>query len=357
MKTSLKIGSTIAVVACLTLAGCSATETAEQNAATGDNGGDQVLTVSIFGGSWGSAINEHVIKPFEQETGIKVRSVESTSTVALGKMRQDPNAFDVALLDSGVSELSRAEGLVATMPEGKLSHLDELADEARVSDDDGLWAVTMGFSALGIAYNTEKVTDPPTAWADLWDPKYAGKVTVPTPETTGGLPLLIQAAKLAGGGINDIEPGFKKMSELDVVAFFNSSGNASNLLQSGEATVAAHYNPGAWPLADQGLPIEWIAPEEGALGQASNWHVSSTTDKADLALQFIDFASSAKAQEGLAQDLYVAPANKNVEVTGEASARMPYGEGGSLSDLKFSDWNVINEHRSEWQGFLRIADP
>jgi putative spermidine/putrescine transport system substrate-binding protein len=338
----------LATVAALTVAGCGAAEQAEEDAASGNEGGSDTLTVSVFGGSWGTAIEDNIIKPFEEETGVEVRAVESTSTLALGKMRQDAGIFDVALLDSGVSEVAREEGVVATLDEDSLTHLEELDDRAQLRDDDGLWAVTMGFWALGIAYNTEEVEQAPTSWEDFWDERYAGAVSVPTPATTGGLPFLIQAAEMNGGGADNVAPGFEKLEKLDVAAFFDSSGTASNLLQSGEAVVSAHYNPGAWPMADQGLPIEWVAPEEGALAADSRWHLGEGSSKQELATEFINFASSAEAQQGLAEDLYVAPANTSVELNEETRARMPYGADGSLKDLQFSDWETINKHRSEW---------
>lgn len=338
-----------AVVACLTASACSAAEQAEQQAESGSSGGDSdVLTVSIFGGSWGTAVEDNVIKPFEEEHDVEIRPVESTSTVALGKLRQDSGAFDVALLDSGVSELARAGGLVQTIPEKDLSNLSDLSDRAVLRDDDGVWAVTMGFWALGIAYNTEEVDDPPTSWSDLWDETYAGAVTVPSPDTTGGLPMLVQAASMNGGSEKNVDPGFDKLAELDVAAYFDSSGTASNLIQSGEAIIGAHYNPGAWPMTDQGLPIEWVAPKEGALAADSRWHIADGASNPELAREFIDFASSADAQAGIAEDLYVAPANTKVELSEETQGRMPYGADGSLSDLQFSDWNDINKHRSEW---------
>jgi putative spermidine/putrescine transport system substrate-binding protein len=333
----------------LAMSGCGAAQQAEQEAQSGtDSGGGQTLTVSVFGDSWGEAIQENIIKPFEAEHDVTIQTVESTSTLALGKMRQDPGVFDVALLDSGVSEVARAENLVATLPEEQLTNLPDLSDRAQLRDQEGLWAVTMGFWALGLAFNTEQVDRPPSAWADLWDERYAGRVTVPTPDTTGGLPFLIQAAELNGGGVDNIQPGFDAIAKLDVAAFFDSSGTASNLMQSGEATVAAHYNPGAWPMTDQGLPIEWVAPEEGPLAADSRWHLSAGTDQKDLAAKFIDFASSAAAQQGLAKDLFVAPANTTVELDQQTQARMPYGAEGSLEDMTFPDWETINKHRSEW---------
>ncbi|TCP57473.1 putative spermidine/putrescine transport system substrate-binding protein [Tamaricihabitans halophyticus] len=338
----------LTMIVSLFAASCGLAERAEQAARSGEDGGGNVLTVSVFGGDWGNAIQQHVIDRFEQQTGVTVRVQINTSTLALGQLRQDPGIYDVVLLDSGVSELARAEDLVATLPEKQLTNLGRLTNRAALRDQGGLWAVTMGFWSLGIAYNTEKVAQPPSSWADLWDPKFAGRVAVPTPATTGGLPLLLASAEMFGRGPSDVDAGFTRLEQLKVAAYADSSGTASNLLQSGEAVVAAHYNSGTWPLADQGLPIGWVAPKEGALAADSRWHLAAGSPKRDLAAQFIDFASGVAAQQGLVDDLYLAPADESVQPTGKAAERMPWGASGSLKDLRFPDWNVINAHRQEF---------
>ncbi|MEU6721728.1 ABC transporter substrate-binding protein [Nonomuraea sp. NPDC046802] len=337
--------------AALLASACGNVIDAQNQAKSGsDHGGEgKLLRVAIFGGSWEKGIRQSVITPFEKETGIRVQAEIGTSTVTLGKLRQSPDAVDVALLDSGVSETARAEKLVATLPQDKIPALPELADRAKLRDREGIWALTMGYWALGLAYNSEKVKTPPTSWDDLWAPANAGKVAIPAPATTGGLPLALLAAGHAEAkGDTDLAPGLTKLRDLNAVSFFDSSGAASNLLQSGEAAVAAHYNSGAWPLADQGLPIKWVAPKEGALAADSRWHVTAKARNVEAAYKFLDFASRKQAQEGLVKTIYLAPANTTAVIPETVRGRMPYGPDGSLDDLLYVDWEMINKNKSKW---------
>ncbi|NKX17048.1 hypothetical protein HGG75_22640 [Ochrobactrum pseudogrignonense] len=62
-----------------------------------------------------------------------------------------------------------------------------------------------------ILYNPKQVSPAPTSYADLWDPKYAGRV--------GVIDLQYQttiesAAMIAGGSASDYEPGKAKLLEL-----------------------------------------------------------------------------------------------------------------------------------------------
>lgn len=316
----------------------------------GNQSSSDELTIAIFGGSWGESIKENIVKPFEKEHGVKVNLVEGTSTVTLSKLKQEKNSptIDIALMDSGISELSFQEGLVDEIDVSKLSNAKDLIPLGFQKSGDKTYGVVLGYWGLGIAYNPKKVKTPPTSWLDLWKSEYQNKVTIPTPETTGGLPLLMKLAELNGGGVNDIGKGFEKVKSLKTVAYFNGSGAASNLFQSGEVIIGAHYGGPVWALKDEGASIEFVIPKEGVLGAGSYWHIVKGSPNKELALKFLDKAISVDAQKGIAEQLYLAPVNKKVKLSEETAAKMPYGKNGSIEDIDFPDYVLINKHRDAW---------
>lgn len=345
----MKIGRIIAVTLIIftLLVGCG--KPAQPNAG-GKQTGDNQLTIAIFGGSWGDAIKKNIIKSFEEKYGVKVNLVEGTSTVTFSRLKQEKNAptIDIALMDSGISELAYQEGLVDELDPGKIPNAVNLIPKGLQKNGEKPYAVALGYWGLGIAYNSEKIKNPPLSWLDLWKSEYKNKLTIPTPETTGGLPFLLKIAELSGGSADQIDKGFEKIKELDTVAYFNGSGAASNLYQSGEAVVGAHYGGPVWALKDQGVPIEFIIPKEGSIGAGSYWHIVKGSPNKDLALKFLNEAISEHAQQGIADQLYLAPVNKNVKLSKKTAARMPYGPNGKLEDLYFPDYNLINKHREAW---------
>ena len=50
----------------------------------------------------------------------------------------------------------------------------------------------------------------------------------------------------------------------------------------GEAIIGAHFNVGAWDLADKGLPIGFVVPKEGAWATDARLHLVKGTPKKDL---------------------------------------------------------------------------
>ena len=53
------------------------------------------------------------------------------------------------------------------------------------------------------------MVDAPTSWADLWDPKFKGKLAMPDLTASGSYQVLVMAAKINGGDENNIDPGFE----------------------------------------------------------------------------------------------------------------------------------------------------
>lgn len=339
------------LIALLVLAGCGKPAAPSgNNQATPPPQGEQILTVAIFGGSWGDAIKKHLIEPFQAKHNVKVNVVEGTSTVTLSKLKQEKASpsIDIALMDSGISELAFQEELVDTFDRSTLSNTTQIINEGFQTNGDKTFGVALGYWGLGLAYNPEKIKDPPTSWQDLWKTEFQDVVTIPTPATTGGLPFLMKMAEMDAGSAENVDAGFKKIKELKAVAYFNGSGAASNLYQSGEAWIGAHYGGPVWSLKDQGVPIEFVVPKEGVLGAGSFWHIVKGTKNKELAMAFLNEALGKEAQQGIAESLYLAPVNKEVHLSEKAAERMPYGKNGSIVDLQMPNYQLINTHREEW---------
>ncbi|QFT99912.1 Spermidine/putrescine-binding periplasmic protein precursor (plasmid) [Roseovarius sp. THAF8] len=317
------------------------------------------LNVSAYGGSWGDALSACVFKPFEEETGISVVLEPSASTVTLSKLQAEASApvTDVAWMDGGVSELARDSGVVQAINPDQAPALENVADQAKYNTDSGeIYAVGNGYFAVGIVYNSQEITTPPTSWEDLWNPEYAGRVILPSAVNSIGVPMLAVFNDLAGGTLDDLSPAAEKLADLDVALFFDSSGVANSGFQTGEGVIGAHYATQAFTMADSGLPIAYAIPKEGAMASDIRVHIVKGTDQLEAAHKLVDFAVRPAQAGCLAAELQVGPATMGIELPEDVAARMPWGEGGSLDDLDVADWTAINAHRDALtETWTRIA--
>ena len=170
---------------------------------------------------------ERVLAPaFEEATGaiIETLGMRSSDQVARLRIEKDNASMDVLWIDFGEAQLLAKESLLAKVDESDLPNLRYVRDEAR--GPAGIAPITFS-SALGFLYNQERLPEPPASWAELWAPHLRGELALFDFGSTLGPVFLAMAARTAGGGESDIEPGFEKLAELSEHAVvFQSSGLA-----------------------------------------------------------------------------------------------------------------------------------
>jgi putative spermidine/putrescine transport system substrate-binding protein len=307
------------------------------------------ITVAWFGGSWGEAFNECIARPFTQETGIKVIPEVGTSTVTLAKLQQEKNApkIDVAFIDGGVSELAQAAGVADNLDPAAIPNLKNVVPQAIYKDGSDNYAAAVYYFSLGIAYNKDKIKRAPESWSDLWKPEFADAVTIPSVSNSAGVPFVVFLNRLEHGTSGDYKPAFDKLKALKANLLFDSSGAATNAFQSGEVVIGAHFNSSAADLAAKGLPIGFAVPKEGAWASDARLHLVKNSPKKKAAEQFINTALSAPAQACMAEKISVGPVLEKVTVSPKAQPMLPWGENGSVKDLRLVDWGEINRDRAK----------
>lgn len=337
MKTGLQTRLTAALV----LAAASAAASSMAQASE--------VRVAWYGGNWGEAFKTCIADPFTARTDIRVIPEIGTSNTTLAKLRQQQArpTIDVAFLDGGISEIAQADGLLAELDPAAVTNMALLHPEAIYRDgQQQAFAVGAGYYSLGLTYNTSEITKAPESWEALWDPAYAGAVIVPSPANSAGVPFVVFLASISQTPLTDLSPVYQKLRRLDVTTYFDSSGSASNAFQSGEAVIGAHFNVGAWDLADKGLPIGFTVPKEGVWATDARLHLVKDAPQSENGKQFINQALTPEAASCLAERLYLGPAVKDAVVPEAVAAKMPWGPTGSIANLNLLDWTEVNSLRA-----------
>lgn len=308
------------------------------------------LTVATYGGEWGAAMQDCIITPFAAQAGVTVTPEPGVSAVTLSKLEQQKSnpVIDVAWMDGGVSELAAAAGVLEGLKTDRVSNISGMLDQGIYRNEDGdIFAVSTGYYSLGLAYNTDDLDEKPQSWYDLWRPEYAGAVTFPSPSNAMGVPFIVHVAELEGGGVEDVQKGLNRLSEMDVAAYFDTAGSATNLFQSGEAMIGAHYASSVFSMKEQGLPVEFVVPEEGAIGGDIRLHLVAGTPRKEVAEDFINFAIGKEPASCMVERLFVGPATKGLALDDDTKAKLPWGAEGSIDNLVLPDWDSINVKRAQ----------
>lgn len=310
----------------------------------------ETIYVGGFGGSIQKVFEEKIIPAFEAKTGAKVVYVPGNSTDTLAKLAAQKGRQDisVALMDDGPMYVAIEQGLCAPLEDaGPVKELYPLAKMP------GGKAAGFGLYATGLGYNTQVFArngwKAPTSWLDLTDPKYKGKISIGSIPSYGMI-ALVMMARATGGDEDRIESGFKVMAEKvapNVLAWESSPANMAKLLQTGEAPLVVWGNTRVQNVSDQGAPVAFVYPKEGALlGMVTACTVSGAPQP-KLGQQFIQEILSPEAQTLLAKVGGFGPANRNVQLEPDAAKKVVYGPE-QIKALVPVNWTTINLKRAEW---------
>lgn len=290
---------------------------------------------------------ESIVAPaFEKKYQCKVIFEGTKSLVNLEKMQKNKGSqyLSVVQMDDPVMILAVREGLLDPLTAAKVPNLADLVSGAVHMD--GMWANYLQ-PWLGIAYNTGAMKTPPTSWADLFDAKYKGRIVIPSPQNTEGLPLIFAAAALAKGvplidGQKDVEAGFAKLASLkpNLLTIYTQMPQAYNLLEQGEALM---IGPAMSSYASErkaaGAPIGLAAPKEGVFAMPSGIAVVKGAPQLDLAYAYVNELLSAPLQAELTGPTNSLGANK--------ATPKPAGLPADLNVVQI-DWANVAAERGKW---------
>ncbi len=308
--------------------------------------GDE-LVVATFGGTFVDNSKKCHATAFEKATGSTVKYVLGSSVQTMAKLRAAGARaeFDVAYMDSQIVKQAKAEGLLQPLEPAKVAHWNDVYDVSR--DKDAHW-VSMMFAGTMITYNTKLVKEPPTSWADLWKPEFKGKLAIPDISGTSGQQFLMAAARLNGGSIENIDPGFEAIKKLkpNVQMMYTQPDQIIPLFERGDIAVAVWYTDRTGAAAAKGVPVAAAYPKEGAIGIVPTVSVPKASPKKELAQKYIATLLSPEGQLCFAQSQFAGPTNKTVKLPPDLAKLVPYGD--LVQRMYFPDTDLVAKKFPEW---------
>jgi putative spermidine/putrescine transport system substrate-binding protein len=267
------------------------------------------------GGSfWGRAQHEAFYRPFEQATGIRVRTVPF---VMAGKLRtsieQGRPLLDVADMSGADVPAFVRDGLLAPIDKRALNPADLAALVPLPAQE---CAVPSFYASTVLAYRRELFPErEPEGWAAVWDVAHRPGPRMLASGALGQMGATFEIALLADGvSLEKLYPldwdrAIRSLTRLraSIAKFWLSSGEALQLLNEGEASAGNIWNgPIDRPEAqNMGSLFTW---NQGIL-QAGYWAIPHGAPHAENALRFLTFALRPEQQAHFARLIGYSPSN------------------------------------------------
>lgn len=251
-------------------------------------------TLSVY--NWGEYLAKEVVDGFvaaERERGTKLDVVEDfyLSEAEMAAKLRAKARYDVAIpIDYLLDSLAR-DGALHTLDLGQLpgvQHLDPKFPPWR-GKDDRVYALPYLWGTTGIGYDSDHV-DPPTSWNALFDPKYAGRISVI--DSKGD--VMDQALLAAGMDINSNDKQRIKdeiwprlLDQKDILRAYDS--NPARALVSGETWIAQIDSGDLLRARTQKPSLRYVIPGEGAALWTDYVAIPVAALEPAIALRFLEY--------------------------------------------------------------------
>lgn len=243
---------------------------------------------------WPDYVPQDIVDCFEQVYGIKVNQDYYSSTDEMyAKLSQGALNYDITQPTDYATALMIRQGMPQKLDKERLPNLKNI-DPAFVNvygDPNGEYAVPYQAGTTAIVYNRATVDPAPAAWADLWNPAYAGRLTsIDDSRVVIGLTLISEGYDPNTTNPADLEAIKPKLRELIQAVEIFESDNPKTPLVTGEADLGVMWNADAL-MAQREVPsYEWVFPREGQFNWADGYMILAGAPHVDAAYAWLNYS-------------------------------------------------------------------
>jgi putative spermidine/putrescine transport system substrate-binding protein len=326
--------SVLTVALCVVAAGCGGggdDKKAESNLPDAIGQGEGSLSLV----AWEGYAQDEWVKPFEQETGCKVKRKYAGSSDEMVTLMRSGAGYDMVSASGDASvRLIRGKDVQAVNPDlipDYENFIEALKSPEHNTVDDVHYGISLQWGPNTLLYDTTKVKPAPTSWGALYDSKYKGKVTVPDNPIQIADAALYLSKSQPDLGIDD--PYELTQAQFDaavallktqkplVKKYWALASDEIDLFKNGDAIIGATWPYQTNTLQADKVPVKDLIPKEGATGWADTWMLSSKSEHPNCAYLWMKHVSTPKVQAQQAIYFGETPANtKACAIMDELSA-------------------------------------
>lgn len=280
------------------------------------------VVVGTWGGDYQNLQQINITDAVLKDSGLQVIYDPANDRVRKAKLlaerRLPRGSMDITCMTRQGSHELYTNNVLEELDETKIPNLAKVLPFIRTT-----YCVPHIYTGRVILYNPKKVNPAPTSYADLWDPKYAGRVGVIDIQyqTT-----IESAAMIAGGSPSDYEPGKAKLLELKKqgVKIYPTNEAMAQALKTGEVDMTIMWNARGQMWKKAGIDIEIAIPKEGLALYLSDMSVPKNAPNKEAAYAYINAMLEDVPQVAFAQQMGYAPSNSQTKLDPALAVEVDY---------------------------------
>ena len=248
--------------------------------------------LSIF--CWSEYIPRPVLDAFQKQTGIEV-TVENyaSNEEMLSKLLAGGGSYDLIQPSEYTVEALIKAGLLLPLDKDKIPGLKNLAPDFlnQPFDPGNRYSIPWMSGTVGIVVNTERVRDPITGFADVFQARHKGRIVVVDDSrelvSWAMATLKIPTNDINAGTLAAVRPVLARWVPL--IKVYDSDSPKTALL-SGDVDLGIVWSgEGAILYRDNPAKFRWVLPREGSHRFIDNLAIPKTSQNKANAEAFMDF--------------------------------------------------------------------
>lgn len=304
--------------------------------------------VGTWGGDFGDLLRQGVDVPLMKPRGIEIvqdiGAPTQRRTKLLAERQSRRGSMDVACLADFDMYAAGQAGALEAITAANVPRSERILPFLK-----GRNSIAHIYSAHVIVYNTDLVKVPPKSFADLWDPKYKGKVGLADFLFTTNT---VVAAVVGGGSPTNLAPAQEKLNELRRldVKILPSTEAAAAALKSGEIwfTITAAARGYMWKKA--GVPVARVIPTEGGFPTLYEAGVPKNARNKANGLAYLNAMLEPSAQMVFAEKMGYLPTVDDAKLPAELLAQIGFTEAERARMMKI-DYAYLAQNQVQMLDF------
>ncbi len=230
---------------------------------------------------------------FELVYGIKVNHDEYSSNEEMyAKLSAGATTYDLILPTDYIVSLMVGQGMLQEWDHAKLPMLENIDSGYKdlPFDPGNKYTIPYMAGTDALVYSVERVATPPTSWADLWNPDYAGRlVLLDDPRVVIGFTLLTLGYDLNTKDPAQLEEAKTKLLELIPNVKLFDSDSPKTALIAGDVDVGNVWNGEAFTAQQEDPNFEYVFPSEGTILWQDNWAIPTSAPHLDAVYAWVNY--------------------------------------------------------------------
>lgn len=323
---------------------------------------DNVLNIH----NWADYMDETLLTDFEEKYGITINYSTFTSNEDMvNELLAGPVEYDIVVPTDYAIQYLRNESKLGSLDRSNIPNFNNI-DPAFINpayDPGNRYCIPYQWGTTGIGYNIKATGREIHGWSDVFDPAYAGRVSL-LDDPRDSLGSILLYLGYSPNTTNQIEINaaaeFLK-SHADIIATY-APDTGQDLLAAGEVDIALEYNGDIFQLMAENPDIRYVIPQEGALIWSDNLCLLAKAPHKENAEKFMNYLLEPEVGAALSNYLHYASPNlaalpflneEDLSDPGmyppeEVRARMFFlADLGSAAQLYTDAWNDVMANRGQ----------